>query len=145
MKIFSYVVTLMFLALLSGIIVFFYGLWYFGKDLPDYKELSKYNPNIVTRIHAGNGALLAEYAIQKRVFVPINVIPKKVINAFISAEDKDFYNHFGLDLKATLRALVTNIRNMGTGKRLIGASTITQQVAKNFLLSSELSLSLIHI
>ncbi len=139
MKFFSYFVTLIFLALLSGIIVFFYGLWYFGKDLPDYKELSKYNPNIVTRIHAGNGALLAEYAIQKRVFVPISVIPKKVINAFISAEDKDFYNHFGLDLKATLRALITNIRNIGTGKRLIGASTITQQVAKNFLLSSELS------
>ena len=139
MKFFSYFLTLFFLFVLSGIAVFFYGLWYFGKDLPDYKELSKYNPNVVTRIHAGNGALLAEHAIQKRVFVPINVIPKKVINAFISAEDKDFYNHFGIDLKATLRALITNIKNFGKGKRLIGASTITQQVAKNFLLSSELS------
>ena len=119
--------------------MFFYGLWYFGKNLPDYKELSQYNPNVVTRIHAGNGALLAEYAIEKRVFVPINVIPKDVINAFISAEDKDFYKHFGLDLKATFRALLTNVRNIGTGKRLIGASTITQQVAKNFLLSSEVS------
>ncbi len=139
MKFFSYFITLMFLFILSGIAVFFYGLWYFGKDLPDYKELSRYNPNVVTRIHAGNGALLAEYAIQKRVFVPINVIPKKVINAFISAEDKDFYNHFGIDLMATLRALITNVKNIGTGKRLIGASTITQQVAKNFLLSSEVS------
>ncbi len=139
MKFFSYFVTLVFLLILSAIAMLFYGLWYFGKDLPDYKELSKYNPNVVTRIHAGNGALLAEYAVQKRVFVPISVIPKKVINAFISAEDKEFYNHFGIDLKATLRALVTNIRNIGTGKRLIGASTITQQVAKNFLLSSELS------
>ena len=129
----------MFLLILSGIAVFFYGLWYFGKDLPDYKELSKYNPNVVTRIHAGNGALLAEYATQKRVFVPISVIPKKVINAFISAEDKDFYNHFGIDLMATLRALITNVKNIGTNKRLIGASTITQQVAKNFLLSSEMS------
>ncbi len=129
----------MFLLILSGIAVFFYGLWYFGKDLPDYKELSKYNPNVVTRIHAGNGALLAEYATQKRVFVPISVIPKKVINAFISAEDKDFYNHFGIDLRATLRALITNVKNIGTNKRLIGASTITQQVAKNFLLSSEIS------
>ncbi len=129
----------MFLLILSGIAVFFYGLWYFGKDLPDYKELSKYNPNVVTRIHAGNGALLAEYATQKRVFVPISVIPKKVINAFISAEDKDFYNHFGIDLLATLRALITNVKNIGTNKRLIGASTITQQVAKNFLLSSEMS------
>ena len=139
MKFFSYFITLMFLLILSGIAVFFYGLWYFGKDLPDYKELSKYNPNVVTRIHAGNGALLAEYAIQKRVFVPISVIPKKVINAFISAEDKDFYNHFGIDLMATLRALITNVKNIGTNKRLIGASTITQQVAKNFLLSSEMS------
>ncbi len=139
MKLFSYFITLIFLFILSGIAVFFYGLWYFGKDLPDYKELSKYNPNVVTRIHAGNGALLAEYAIQKRVFVPINVIPKKVINAFISAEDKDFYNHFGIDLMATLRALITNVKNIGTNKRLIGASTITQQVAKNFLLSSEMS------
>ena len=86
---------------------------------------------MVTRIHAGNGALLAEYAIQKRVFVPISVIPKKVIHAFISAEDKDFYDHFGIDLKATLRAFITNINNM-VGKRLIGASTITQQVAKTF-------------
>ena len=139
MKFFSYFITLLFLLILSGIAVFFYGLWYFGKDLPDYKELSKYNPNVVTRIHAGNGALLAEYATQKRVFVPISVIPKKVINAFISAEDKDFYNHFGIDLIATLRALITNVKNIGTNKRLIGASTITQQVAKNFLLSSEMS------
>ncbi len=139
MKFFAYLLTSLFLLLLSGIIVFFYGLWYFGKQLPDYKELSKYNPDVVTRIHAGNGALLAEYAIEKRVFVPINVIPKSVINAFLSAEDKEFYNHFGLDIKATLRALLTNLKNIGSGKRLIGASTITQQVAKNFLLSSEVS------
>ena len=139
MKILAYLLTTSFLLLISGIIVFFYGLWYFGKQLPDYKELSKYNPNVVTRIHAGNGALLAEYAIEKRVFVPINVIPNSVINAFISAEDKEFYNHFGLDIKATLRALLTNIKNIGSGKRLIGASTITQQVAKNFLLTSEVS------
>ena len=115
MKFFSYFITLLFLLILSGIAVFFYGLWYFGKDLPDYKELSKYNPNVVTRIHAGNGALLAEYATQKRVFVPISVIPKKVINAFISAEDKDFYNHFGIDLLATLRALITNLKNTERG------------------------------
>ena len=72
MKLFSYLITTIFLIFISGIIVFFYGLWYFGKSLPDYKELSQYNPNVVTRIHAGNGALLAEYAIEKRVFVPIN-------------------------------------------------------------------------
>ena len=85
MNLFFYFLTLLFLLILSGIALFFYGLWYFGKDLPDYKDLSKYNPNVVTRIHAGNGALLAEYATQKRVFVPINVIPKKVIDAFIDA------------------------------------------------------------
>ncbi|MDB0048809.1 penicillin-binding protein 1A [Pseudomonadota bacterium] len=139
MKFFAYSITTLFLFLLSGIVLFFYGLWHFGKNLPDYKELSKYNPKVVTRVHAGNGALLSEYAIENRVFVPINVIPKKLINAFLSAEDKDFYNHFGLDIKATLRAVVTNIKNIGSGKRLIGASTITQQVAKNFLLSSEVS------
>jgi penicillin-binding protein 1A len=131
--------TSMFLIVLSGILVFFYILWLYGKDLPDYQELSKYNPKVVTRIHAGNGALLAEYATEKRIFVPVNVIPKKLINAFISAEDKDFYEHFGLDLKATLRAVITNIKNIGSEKRLIGASTITQQVAKNFLLTSEVS------
>ena len=115
MKIFAFFITTLFLLILSGIIIFFYVLWYFGKELPDYKELSKYNPKVVTRIHAGNGALLAEYAIEKRVFVPINVIPKTVINAFISAEDKDFYNHFGLDLKATIRALITNVNPTNPG------------------------------
>ena len=139
MKTLASLFTLFFLILISSIIIFLYGLWYFGNDLPDYKELSKYNPNVVTRIHAGNGALMDEHAVENRVFVPINVIPKKVINAFISSEDKDFYNHFGLDLRATLRAIITNVKNIGSGKRLIGASTITQQVAKNFLLSSELS------
>ena len=96
MKLLAYLMTSIFLIALSGILVLLYILWFYGKDLPDYKELSKYNPNVVTRIHAGNGALLAEYATEKRVFVPINVIPKKLINAYISAEDKDFYNHFGL-------------------------------------------------
>ncbi len=139
MKLLAYLMTSIFLIALSGILVLLYILWFYGKDLPDYKELSKYNPNVVTRIHAGNGALLAEYATEKRVFVPISVIPKKLINAYISAEDKDFYNHFGLDLKATLRAILTNIKNIGSHKRLIGASTITQQVAKNFLLTSEVS------
>src|SRR6056300_809256 len=139
MKFLAYLMTSMFLIVLSGILVFFYILWFYGKDLPDYQELSEYNPKVVSRIHAGNGALLAEYATEKRIFVPVNVIPKKLINAFISAEDKDFYEHFGLDLKATLRAVITNIKNISSQKRLIGASTITQQVAKNFLLTSEVS------
>ena len=108
--------------------------------MPDYRQLSKYEPSIVSRVHAGNGALLKEYSIERRVFVPVDVIPKKIISAFLSAEDKDFYHHFGVDLQAISRALITNFKNYGKGKRLVGASTITQQVAKNFLLSSEVSL-----
>merc|ERR1711988_26073 len=98
-----------------------------------------YEPSVVSRVYAGNGALLKEYSTERRVFVPIGVIPKKIISAFLSAEDKDFYEHIGVDLQAITRALITNFKNYGKGKRLIGASTITQQVAKNFLLSSELS------
>ena len=118
---------------------FFYILWHFGKDLPDYRQLSKYEPSVVSRVHAGNGALLKEYSIERRVFVPIDVIPKKIISAFLSAEDKDFYDHLGVDIQAITRALITNFKNYGKGKRLVGASTITQQVAKNFLLSSEVT------
>ncbi len=118
---------------------FFYILWHFGKDLPDYRQLSKYEPSVVSRVHAGNGALLKEYSVERRVFVPIDVIPKKIISAFLSAEDKDFYDHFGVDIMAVTRALITNLKNYGQGKRLVGASTITQQVAKNFLLSSEVT------
>ena len=83
--------------------------------------------------------MLKEYSTQRRVFVPIDVIPKKIISAFLSAEDKDFYKHIGVDLLAITRALMTNLKNYGKGKRLVGASTITQQVAKNFLLSSEVT------
>ena len=119
--------------------IFFYVLWHFGKDLPDYRQLSKYEPSVVSRVYAGNGALLKEYSTERRVFVPIDVIPKKIISAFLSAEDKDFYKHIGVDLQAITRALMTNLKNYGKGKRLVGASTITQQVAKNFLLSSEVT------
>ena len=113
--------------------------WTYGRDLPDYRQLAEYTPPVVTRVHAGNGALLAEYATEKRVFVPVEAIPEPVIQAFLSAEDKDFYEHFGIDLRALFRAVLTNIIQYGSGRRPIGASTITQQVAKNFLLSNELS------
>ncbi len=139
MKILSIILTFIFTIVSTIIGSFFYLLWHYGKELPDYRQLSKYEPSVVTRIHAGNGALLAEYAKQKRVFVPVNVIPEKVKEAFLSAEDKDFYKHFGLDLQATLRAVLVNLKNYGSSKRLVGASTITQQVAKNFLLNSEVS------
>ena len=118
-----------------------YGLWHFGQELPDYKYLKAYEPPVVSRVFAGNGQLMAEYAIEKRVFVPITAIPKIVKNAFIAAEDQRFYDHTGLDFIGLARAIITNIIRYSRGQRLIGASTITQQVTKNFLLSNDYSLS----
>lgn len=114
-------------------------LYYFGRDLPDYKALANYQPPIVTRAYASDGRLLAEFATEKRVFVPITSVPPLVINAFLSAEDKNFYKHPGIDFMGVLRAGVSNLRNAGSDKRPQGASTITQQVAKNFLLTNEVS------
>src|SRR6185312_4856429 len=111
-------------------------VWHFGRGLPDYQQLASYQPAVVTRIHAGDGRLLAEYAAERRVFVPITAMPPRVIHAFISAEDKNFYSHYGVDPIAIMRAAVTNILRTG---RPIGASTITQQVAKNFFLTNEVS------
>jgi penicillin-binding protein 1A len=117
-----------------------YLFYHYGQDLPDYQQLADYDPPTVTRVHAGDGRLLAEYAIEKRVFVPIQAFPKRVINAFLSAEDKNFYSHPGVDFISVMRAVLTNVVNVYRKKRPVGASTITQQVAKNFLLSNELSI-----
>tara|TARA_B100000941_G_C28506466_1_gene557687 strand:- start:983 stop:3343 length:2361 start_codon:yes stop_codon:yes gene_type:complete len=124
------------------VIVFFTlsTLWYFSIGLPDYKKLSNYQPPISSRVYSADGRLIAEYAIQKRLFVPFNSIPETVVNAFLSAEDKNFFNHPGIDAKGILRATFNNIKNLSQNKRLEGASTITQQVAKNFLLTNEVSL-----
>jgi penicillin-binding protein 1A len=111
----------------------------FGRGLPDYRQLADYEPPVMTRVYAGDGRLLAEYAVERRVFVPIRAMPKRVINAFLSAEDKNFYAHPGIDVFGVVRAAVTNFRNMGSDRRPVGASTITQQVAKNFLLTNEVS------
>lgn len=108
-----------------------------SKDLPDYAVLSSYAPPVTTRIHAGNGALMAEYARERRLFLPIQAIPDRVKAAFLSAEDKNFYNHPGVDIYGLGRAILTNVQNLGSGRRPVGASTITQQVAKNFLLSAD--------
>jgi penicillin-binding protein 1A len=113
--------------------------WHFGQGLPDYQQLAKYEPPTVTRVHAGDGRLLTEFSRQRRVFMPFEAIPKRVVNAFIAAEDKDFYNHGGVDFRGVARAILTNVKRIGSGQRLVGASTITQQVAKNFLLTSEVS------
>jgi penicillin-binding protein 1A len=125
------------LAGFASVMALFY---HFGRDLPDYQQLADYEPPVVSRVHAGDGSLIAEYATQKRVFVPVDVMPKRVIKAFLAAEDKKFYNHPGVDVLRVLRAALTNIRNLGQNRRPVGASTITQQVAKNFLLSNEVSI-----
>lgn len=118
-----------------------YGFYHFGKGLPEYQQLADYRPPVVTRIHAGDGRLMAEFARQKRVFIPIEAMPKKIIKAFLSAEDKTFYTHPGIDIPGIVRAMVTNVMRMGSNRRPIGASTITQQVAKNFLLTNEVSIA----
>ena len=115
------------------------GFYYFGRGLPDYRQLAVYEPPVMTRVYAGDGRLMAEYATEKRVFVPVGAIPKRVVQAFLSAEDKNFYQHPGVDIGGVVRAAVFNLRNMGQQRRPVGASTITQQVAKNFLLSNEVS------
>ena len=123
------------------VLVFLFStLWYFSIDLPDYKILANYKPPISSRVHAGDGQLIAEYALQKRLFIPYESIPKNVINSFLSSEDKNFFSHPGVDAKSITRAVVKNLKNFFSKKRLEGASTITQQVAKNFLLTSEVSL-----
>ena len=110
-----------------------------SRDLPDYHQLEKYEPPVTTRLFAGDGQLLMEYATERRLFMPIDTIPDLVKNAFIAAEDKKFYSHSGIDYVGIIRAVLGNLKNLGTGRRPAGASTITQQVAKNFLLSSEVS------
>jgi penicillin-binding protein 1A len=131
--------TIMLLAL-SGVGVVAWGFYHFGRGLPDYQQLAHYEPPTMTRVHAGDGRMLIEYAREKRVFVPISAIPRRVIQAFLSAEDKNFYRHSGIDFVSIVRAVVTNIVNIGRSRRPVGASTITQQVAKNFLLTNEVSI-----
>jgi len=114
-------------------------IWHFSKDLPDYSQLQDYEPPVMTRVHAADGALVAEYAKERRLYLPIQAIPKSVLEAFISAEDKNFYSHGGVDLTGIARAVISNLEQLGTGRRPQGASTITQQVAKNFLVGSETS------
>ncbi|MGF7006822.1 penicillin-binding protein 1A [Aminobacter sp. BE322] len=107
------------------------------KELPDYEVLAKYEPPVTTRIHASDGALMGEFARERRLYLPIQAVPDRVKAAFLSAEDKNFYNHPGIDVTGLMRAVFTNFQNVGSGRRQVGASTITQQVAKNFLLSSD--------
>jgi penicillin-binding protein 1A len=114
-------------------------LWHFSKGLPEYSQLQDYEPMVMTRVHAADGSLLAEYAKERRLYLPIQAVPKLVINAFIAAEDKNFYEHPGVDIYGIMRAGILYIENYGSSRRPQGASTITQQVAKNFLLTNEVS------
>jgi len=132
----SIVILSIFLTLFVAIFLI---LWIFSNDLPNYKFLLNYEPPVSSRIHAGDGQLIAEFAIQKRLFVPFEAIPKNVINSFLSAEDKNFFKHPGIDAKGVMRAIINNFKNYLKSNRLEGASTITQQVAKNFLLSNEIT------
>ena len=116
-------------------------LWTYSNDIPDYKFLKNYKPPVSSKVYSGEGELVADFSQEKRVFVPYSSIPKNVINAFLSAEDKNFFSHPGVDAKGVLRAVVNNISNIISSERLEGASTITQQVAKNFLLTNEVSIN----
>jgi penicillin-binding protein 1A len=130
----------------AGTILFLVGvaavaglIWHFSKDLPDYSQLQNYEPPVMTRVHASDGSLLGEYAKERRLYLPIQAVPKLVINAFLAAEDKNFYEHGGIDYQGMLRAALLYAQNYGSNRRPQGASTITQQVAKNFLLTNEVS------
>ena len=126
--------------ILSLFFIAFSSLWYFSSGLPDYKKLASYEPPVSSRVYANNGTLIAEYAIEKRLFIPYDSIPLPIINAFLSAEDKNFFKHPGIDPRGIIRALLNNFKHIAKNERLEGASTITQQVAKNFLLTNEVSL-----
>ncbi|CAN5463261.1 penicillin-binding protein 1A [soil metagenome] len=130
----------------AGTILFLVGgaaiagiFWHYSKDLPDYSQLQDYEPPVMTRMHAADGALLGEYARERRLYLPIQAVPKLVINAFLAAEDKNFYEHGGIDYSGMARAILLYVQNFGSNRRPQGASTITQQVAKNFLLTNEVS------
>ena len=133
------IIALSFLLLLS--ILIFSVLWTYSNKIPDYKFLKSYKPPVSSKVYSGNGELVADFSKEKRIFVPFNSIPSNVINSFLSAEDKNFFSHPGVDAKGVLRAVINNISNIISSKRLEGASTITQQVAKNFLLTNEVSLN----
>jgi penicillin-binding protein 1A len=124
------------LAAAAGVAIYISAI---SDDLPDYEVLARYEPPVTTRVHASDGELMGEFARERRLYLPIQAIPDRVKAAFLSAEDKNFYHHPGIDPLSLVRAVVTNVQNFGSGRRPVGASTITQQVAKNFLLDSSVT------
>ncbi|MDC3106388.1 PBP1A family penicillin-binding protein [Candidatus Pelagibacter sp.] len=136
-NIFILIISILLLVSVTILIV----LWTFSNSIPDYGFLKNYKPPVSSKMYSGNGDLVADFSREKRIFVPYEAIPKNVINSFLSAEDKNFFSHPGVDAKGVMRATINNIKNIISSKRLEGASTITQQVAKNFLLTNEISLN----
>ncbi len=132
-------ITFGFISLITVVVIFSI-LWSYSNKLPDYKFLKSYKAPVSSKVYSGNGLLISDFSTEKRIFVPFNTIPKKVINSFLSSEDKNFFKHPGVDAKGVIRAFKNNIFNLIRSNRLEGASTITQQVAKNFLLTNEVSL-----
>ncbi|MEL6920954.1 MAG: transglycosylase domain-containing protein, partial [Pseudomonadota bacterium] len=123
-----------FLVVAAGVVIYIGDL---AEELPDYEVLESYEPPVTTRVYSADGQLMGEFARQRRLFLPIQAVPDRVKAAFLSAEDKNFYRHQGVDFLALARAMVTNFQNIRENRRLVGASTITQQVAKNFLLTND--------
>ena len=140
-KLFKNILIILSSISLLTVIAIFSILWTFSNNIPDYKFLKNYKPPVSSKMYSGDGDLVADFSKEKRIFVPYSAIPSNVINAFLSAEDKNFFTHPGVDAKGVLRATFNNITNIMTSKRLEGASTITQQVAKNFLLTNEVSIN----
>ena len=134
-RLFKYGLILGAVGTVSAVLLVVWAIIYYGRDLPDYRQLANYEPAVVTRIHAGDGSLLREFSRKPRLFVPINAVPDQLINAFLSAEDKNFYKHNGLDYMGMLRGNIRNISSYIRGRPLQGGSTITQQVARTFLLT----------
>jgi penicillin-binding protein 1A len=121
---------------LAGLVVAIYAAWLFH-DLPDASELADYRPPTATRVYAGDGTLIGEFSDERRIYVPYEQIPTEVVQAFLAAEDRNFFQHGGIDVSGLGRAMFKNVFNFATGRRLEGGSTITQQVAKNVLLTNE--------
>ena len=140
-KVLKNILILSLIIFLIAFIGIFGTLWTFSNKIPDYKFLKNYKPPVSSKMYSGNGDLVADFSQEKRIFIPYSAIPKQVVNAFLAAEDKNFFSHPGVDAKGVLRATINNVKNILTSKRLEGASTITQQVAKNFLLTNEVSIN----
>ena len=130
--------TALFLGMI-GAAILMYIIYHYTKDLPDYSQLKKYYPPSITRMYSADGKLIEEFAREHRIFVPISSVPKALTQAFIAAEDKNFYSHEGIDIFSIFRAAITNISHIINKRRPEGGSTITQQVVKTFLLSPERS------